>query len=265
MQPVVLYTAPTPNGFKTSILTEELKAIYKDKTGFDVVYKAVDLGRNEQKEEWFEKMNPNGRIPTLYDPNYDFAVFESAAIVQWLADRYDVDHVLSFAPGTIENEKLRSEILQWANITQGGIGPMQGQSNHFFRYAPEKIPYGINRYQNETKRLYKVLDAQLSKSEYLVGGKYTIADIISWPWPFYAPWAGVYRKDVPAGTMAWIERIRARPAVEAGLKQPTGKIGDTVKHMWDDDFEESQKEANEAKAKAAQNWIVTANKDDFKK
>ena len=113
MKPVILYTSPTPNGFKISILTEELKALYKDKTGFDVEYRQIDLGKNEQKEEWFLKINPNGRIPSLVDPNYDdFPVFESAAIASWLVDRYDVDHHLSFERGSIENEKLRSEVEQ---------------------------------------------------------------------------------------------------------------------------------------------------------
>ena len=137
------YTSHTPNGYKVSIMLEELNLPY------NVI--AVDLGKKEQKKSQYMKLNPNGRIPTIVDhDNDDFAVFESGAILIYLAEK--TGQLLPDDP------KQRSVALQWLMFQMGGIGPMQGQAHVFYRYAPEKIVYAINRYQNETLRLYKVLD-----------------------------------------------------------------------------------------------------------
>ncbi|TQS32222.1 hypothetical protein Golomagni_07467 [Golovinomyces magnicellulatus] len=155
MKPVILYTAGTPNGQKVSNFTEELKRAYPS---FEVEYQAISLGKNEQKEDWFLAINPNGRIPALKDPNRgDFCVFETAAIILYLEKHYDPDHIFSWSDDG-DGVDRRSEVTQWLYFVHGGIGPMQGQANHFVRYAPEDIPYGKNRYVTETKRLYQVLD-----------------------------------------------------------------------------------------------------------
>ncbi|KZP00440.1 thioredoxin-like protein [Calocera viscosa TUFC12733] len=182
-KPFTLWTAATPNGYKVSVYLEELKAAYgADKIDYDV--KSLAFSKNEQKEEWFIKINPNGRIPAFTDhKRNDFNVFESAAILLYLAQHYDTEHKFSFDP--VKDSDNYSESLQWIFFTHGGIGPMQGQANHFSRYAPEKIPYGITRYVNETKRLYGVLEIRLSEKggrDYLAGdgrGKYSIAGA---PW-----------------------------------------------------------------------------------
>jgi glutathione S-transferase len=171
---ITLYTTNTPNGIKPSILLEELNLEYK--------VHAIKMTENEQKEEWFLKINPNGRIPALTDTldGKQIRVFESGAMLQYLVDRYDKDHKFSFPQGSAEHWEMTS----WLMWQMGGLGPMQGQANHFKRYAPEKIEYGINRYTNETRRLYRTLDTHLSKQEsgYIVGGKVTIADISIWGW-----------------------------------------------------------------------------------
>lgn len=170
-----LYTAPTPNGWKVSIALEEIGLPYK------VV--PIDLGKRVQKEAWYLELNPNGRIPTIVDRDADdFAVFESGAILIYLAEK---SGQLLPADG-----RGRSVALQWLMFQMGGIGPMQGQANVFVRYAPEKIPYAINRYQRETRRLYQVLDNQLADEEFLAGD-YSIADIATWPWVRRYYWAGV--------------------------------------------------------------------------
>ncbi|EWG47314.1 glutathione S-transferase [Fusarium verticillioides 7600] len=171
---ITLYTTNTPNGIKPSILLEELNLEYK-------VY-PIKMTENEQKEEWFLKINPNGRIPALTDTldGKQIRVFESGAMLQYLVDRYDKDHKLSFPHGSAEHWEMTS----WLMWQMGGLGPMQGQANHFKRYAPEKIEYGINRYTNETRRLYRTLDTHLAQTEsgYIVGDKVTIADISIWGW-----------------------------------------------------------------------------------
>src|SRR6187397_1601473 len=158
---IELFTAATPNGWKVSIALEEL--------GLPYTVRPISLGKLEQKEEWFLKINPNGRIPAIIDhDNGDFAVFESGAILIYLAEKTG-----KLLP---TDTKGRSVAIQWLMFQMGGIGPMQGQANVFFRYAPEKIQYAIDRYQNETKRLYQVLDRRLGEAEYLAGD-YSIADI----------------------------------------------------------------------------------------
>jgi glutathione S-transferase len=151
---IELYTAPTPNGWKVSILLEELEMPYE--------VKPVALDKLEQKSERFLAINPNGRIPAIVDRDADdLAIFESGAILIYLAEKAG-----RFLPA---DEAGRSRALQWLMFQMGGVGPMQGQANVFFRYAPEKIPFAIERYQKETRRLYEVLDRRLGESPYLAG------------------------------------------------------------------------------------------------
>jgi len=215
--PLHLYTAGTPNGKKPSILLEELKAAYP---GFDYSYERIDILNNVQKEPWFIEINPNGRIPALVDHSRsDFKVFESAAILIYLVTHYDKERKFTFEPASNEY----SDALQWIFFAHGGVGPMQGQANHFYRFAPEKIPYAIKRYQDETKRLYSVLEIRLKDREYLAGpgkGTYSIADINVFPWLNGHAFAGIESLDEWPGVKAWFERIKARSAVQAGLNVP---------------------------------------------
>jgi GSH-dependent disulfide-bond oxidoreductase len=159
---IELFSAATPNGWKVSIALEEMELPY--------TLRPLSLSKLEQKEEWFLKINPNGRIPTIIDHgNGDFAVFESGAILIYLAEKSGM-----FLPA---EPKARSRVLQWLMFQMGGVGPMMGQANVFFRYAPEKIPYAIERYQREVRRLFEVMERQLSANEYIAGNEYSIADI----------------------------------------------------------------------------------------
>lgn len=201
-----LYTAPTPNGWKASIMLEE--------TGLPYQVKSIDLAKLVQKEDWFLEINPNGRIPAIVDRDAgDFAVFESGAILIYLAEKSG--RLLPPDP------KGRSLALQWLMFQVGGVGPMQGQANVFFRYAPEKIPFAIERYRNETRRLYEVLDRRLGEAEHLAGD-YSIADIATWPWVRTHGWSGVEVEGLP-NLQRWIEAVGARPAVERGAAVPTAE------------------------------------------
>ncbi|WP_022976415.1 glutathione S-transferase family protein [Nevskia ramosa] len=198
-----LYTSATPNGWKASITLEEL--------GVPYTLHALSLSKGDQKTADFLKINPNGRIPAIVDRDEgDFAVFESGALMIYLAEKFG-----RLLPS---DRKGRSEVIQWLMFQMGGLGPMQGQANVFFRYAPEKIPYAIERYQTETKRLYKVLDTRLADREFLCGD-YSIADIANWSWASIHFWAGVNISDLP-NLQRWIETIRARPAVQRGIVIP---------------------------------------------
>ena len=198
-----LYTAATPNGWKASIMLEETELPYE--------VKPIDLAKLVQKEDWFLKLNPNGRIPAIVDREADdFAVFESGAILVYLAEKSG-----KLLPA---DAKGRSVAIQWLMFQMGGVGPMQGQSNVFFRYAPEKIPFAIDRYQNETRRLYEVLDRRLGEAEYLAGD-YSIADIATWPWVRIHGWSGVEVEGLPH-LQRWMEAVRSRPAVEKGAAIP---------------------------------------------
>ncbi len=198
-----LYTAETPNGWKASIALEE--------TGLEYKVNALALSKGEQKEEWYLKINPNGRIPAIVDrDNDDFAVFESGAILIYLAEKSG-----KLMPADI---KGRSRVIQWLMFQMGGIGPMMGQANVFFRYAPEKIPFAIDRYQRETRRLFEVLERQLTDHEYLAGD-YSIADIANWSWVHSYAWSGVTIEGLP-NLERWINAIGARPAVIRGRAIP---------------------------------------------
>ncbi|MCP4003449.1 MAG: glutathione S-transferase family protein [bacterium] len=200
-----LYTAPTPNGWKASITLEELDLPYE--------VCAIDLSSNEQKTPEFLAINPNGRIPAIVDRDSgDFAVFESGAIMLYLCEKEGSGRLLPKDP------KGRSQVIQWLMFQMGGVGPMQGQANVFFRYFPEKIQPAIDRYQNETKRLYSVLDARLARSEYLAG-EYSLADIANYSWVRIHGWSGVDIADLPH-LQRWLDAVSSRPAVERGVNVP---------------------------------------------
>ena len=184
-------------------MLEELKLPY------NVI--AVDLVKKEQKKAGYLKLNPNGRIPTIVDQEKEnFVVFESGAILIYLAEQSG-----KLLP---EHPDKRSVVLQWLMFQMGGIGPMQGQANVFYRYAPEKIEYAINRYQNETFRLYKVLDDQLKEKEYLADD-FSIADIATWPWVRRHKWAGVEIEKL-SNLRRWMENLENRPAFQKGIEVP---------------------------------------------
>jgi glutathione S-transferase/GST-like protein len=200
---ITLYTAATPNGIKVSIALEEL--------GLEYAVKPVSLSTLEQKEDWFLRINPNGRIPAIVDHAHnDFAVFESGAILVYLASQ--TGRLMPAEP------KGASLVMQWLMFQMGGIGPMMGQANVFYRYAPEKIPYAIDRYQREVRRLLEVLDDQLKEHEYLAGD-YSIADIANWCWAQSHDWSGV-SIDGLDNLQRWLEQIGNRPAVIRGKAVP---------------------------------------------
>ncbi len=200
---IELFTANTPNGHKVSIALEEM--------GLPYTFRALKLMELEQKQDWFLKINPNGRIPAIIDhDNDDFCVFESGAILVYLAEKCG-----RFLPADVRG---RSRVLQWLMFQMGGLGPMQGQANVWSRYMPEKVPLAISRYQNETRRLYEVMDRRLGEAEYLAGD-YSIADMAAWPWVRIHDWAGV-SVDGLDNLQRWRDAIRARDAVQRGIAVP---------------------------------------------
>jgi len=200
---ISLYTSPTPNGWKASITLEELGLPYE--------VHAIDLMKGEQKEPGYLAINPNGRIPAIVDhDDDDFAVFESGAVMMYLAEK--TGRLLP------TEAKARSRVVQWLMFQMGGVGPMMGQANVFFRYTPEKIPYAIERYQRESRRLLEVLDGQLAEREWLAGD-YSIADIANYAWAHTYSWSGVSVEGLPH-LKAWLDKIRWRPAVQRGLAVP---------------------------------------------
>ncbi len=204
-----LYTAATPNGHKISIALEELSLPYE--------MHVLDLGKNVQKEPWFTAINPNGRIPAIIDrANGDFAVFESGAILVYLAEKTG-----RLMP---QDVKGRSLVMQWLMFQMGGIGPMMGQANVFFRYFPEKIQPAIDRYQGECRRLFRVLDRHLEHHEFLAGD-YSIADIANWAWVRTHRWSGVETEGLPH-LQRWLRQIRSRPAVQRGIERPPSNVLD---------------------------------------
>jgi GST-like protein len=202
-----LYTAPTPNGFKVSIALEELGLRYN--------VKLVDLRQGDQLKPEFLRVSPNNKIPAIVDrqgpDGGEIAVFESGAILVYLAEK---SRRLLAASGS-----ARYAALKWLFFQVGNTGPMLGQVHHFRIYAPEKIPYAIDRYTNEAKRLYGVLDRRLSEAKYLAGDEYTIADIANLPWLLGHERQGVDIAQFPH-VARWMEELRARPAVQRGLATP---------------------------------------------
>jgi GST-like protein len=197
---MTLYTAPTPNGWKISIALEEMGLPYE--------VRVIDFATNEQKSDWYVKLNPNGRIPTLVDDG--FAMFESGAILIYLAEKTG-----KFLPRDVQG---RSRVIQWLMFQMSGVGPMMGQANVFLRYFPEKIQPAIDRYQREVTRLFGVIDRQLGASQF-VAGDYTIADIALWPLVSGHEWSGVSVEEFPH-LQRWLAEVGARPAVQAGRDVP---------------------------------------------
>jgi len=188
-----LYTAATPNGHKVSIALEELALPY--------AVHALELGRLEQRRPEFLRISPNGRIPAIVDRDEDdFAVFESGAILVYLAEK--TGRLMPSDP------KGRSRVMQWLMFQMGGIGPMMGQANVFYRYLPEKIQPAIDRYQGEVRRLFGVLDERLAGHEYLAGD-YSIADIGCYPYIHLAPEGEIDLSAYPS-VMSWCQRIESQ-------------------------------------------------------
>ncbi|MBE9031730.1 glutathione S-transferase N-terminal domain-containing protein [filamentous cyanobacterium LEGE 11480] len=197
------YTAPTPNGYKVAIALEEMQLPY--------TLHALDLGEQDQKKPEFLAINPNGRIPAIVDRYADdFAVFESGAILMYLAEKSG--KFLS------PDRKVRSIVLQWLMFQMSGVGPMMGQAAVFINYFPEKLPSAIARYQNETRRLLGVLNQRLATVEYLAGD-YSIADMATWPWVQIAPKLDVEVGELPH-LQRWLKAIGDRPAVQKGMQVP---------------------------------------------
>jgi GST-like protein len=204
---IELYSWPTPNGHKAAIMLEE--------TGLDYRVHPVDIANGEQFAADYETINPNGKIPTIVDQDGPgggpFTVFESGAILIYLAEK--TGHFLSGDP------RRRSQALQWLMFQVGGIGPMFGQAQHFRRFAPQPLPYAIERYSTEAARLYRVLDKRLAASEFLAEGEYSIADIASYPWVSRHEWQGVSLADYP-NVRRWVETVGQRAAVQRGMQVP---------------------------------------------
>lgn len=200
---IELFTSATPNGWKASITLEEL--------GLEYSVRHIQMDKHEQKEPWFLAINPNGRIPAIIDhDNDDFPVFESGAIMIYLAEKTG-----ELLPSDV---KGRSRVIQWLMFQMGGVGPMMGQANVFFRYAPERIPYAIERYQREVRRLLEVLDKRLGESQYLADD-YSIADIANWSWVRGHKWSGV-EIDGLDNLSRWLAEIGERPAARRGCDVP---------------------------------------------
>ncbi|SPO37789.1 related to glutathione s-transferase [Pseudozyma flocculosa] len=237
MQPLKYYGAGTPNGHKVSIMLEELKVLNPD---FKYETIPIDIMKNTQKEDWFLRINPNGRIPALVDPNNDdFAVFESMAILLYLEKKYDDNHAFSWPSSDPKGENYRSEVLQWMSWQMAGLGPLQGQANHFRMQAVGEsknlVPYAYKRYHDETVRLYSVLESRLEGRDWLVGdgkGKYTLADMLTFPWAFWYRFAGLRNDEVGPNVKRWIQNNLDRPAVQKGLRVPTES--ELVKNMLSD-------------------------------
>lgn len=200
---IELYTSPTPNGYKASIALEEMELPYE--------VHPIDLAAGEQKQPAFLSICPNGRIPAIVDTAADnLAVFESGAIMLYLAEKSG-----RFLPTDTAG---RSRVIQWLMFQMGGVGPMMGQANVFYRYFPEKIPAAIERYQTEGRRLLEVLDTQLGKQEYLAGD-YSIADMANWAWVRTHRWSGI---DIDGldNLSRWMGAIAERPGAQRGVKVP---------------------------------------------
>jgi len=203
-----LYTSPTPNGYKASVCLEEMELAYE--------CHAIDLRAEEQKKPDFLALNPNGRIPVLVDHDHTTAdgkplnIFESGALMIHLAEKTGKFLPTAAAP--------RAKVLSWLMFQMGGIGPMMGQANVFYRYFPEKLQPAIDRYQNEGRRLFEVLDGHLKHHEWL-GDEFSIADMANWCWTRTANWSGVKHEDLEHMTR-WHKAMEARPGCQRGVKVP---------------------------------------------
>ncbi len=206
---IELYTWPTPNGHKIHIMLEECKLPYR--------VHAVNIGQGDQFQPEFLNISPNNKIPALVDPHgpdgQPISIFESGAMLIYLAAKTG-----KFMP---KSDRAKYEVLQWLMFQMGGVGPMLGQAHHCRIYAPEKIEYGINRYTNEAKRLYGVMDKRLQSSPWIGGKSYSIADIAIFPWLRSWQNQGIDWADYPH-LQAWFDKIAARPAVQKAVQVLAG-------------------------------------------
>lgn len=214
---ITLYTFGTPNGFKASVTLEELGIPYKAEI--------INISENTQKEPWFLEINPNGRIPAIKDGN--LRVFETGAIMLYVTEKYDKDHKISFPYGSDDYW----EMMSWLMFQMGGVGPMQGQANHFRAMAKVKSEYGIERYTEETKRLYSVLESRLKDHDWLVDNKYSLADIANFCWVRAAYMIEIDVNEFP-GVKRWVDRIGAREAVRKGVKVGVSKSPEEMAEMF---------------------------------
>jgi GSH-dependent disulfide-bond oxidoreductase len=198
-----LYTWTTPNGRKVSILLEEL--------GLDYTVKSVNITEGEQKDEDFLKIGPNGKIPAIYDHDTGIRMMESGAMMLYLAKKAGSKLIPA-------EENAYWEMMEWLMWQMGGLGPMCGQVHHFTKFNPGKAPYAEERYLNEAKRLYGVLDQRLADRDF-VAGNYSVADIAIWPWISRFEWQTIDLNDYP-NVKDWYNRIAARPAVQKGYHVP---------------------------------------------
>jgi GSH-dependent disulfide-bond oxidoreductase len=198
-----LYFWITPNGYKVSILLEEL--------GWKYNVIPVNIGKGEQFKPDFLKISPNNRIPAMVDhegpAGEPFAIFESGAMLMYIAEKSG----WKFMP---QDMRRRYQVVEWLMFQMASVGPMLGQAHHFRRYAPEKLPYAIDRYTNEAKRIYGVIDQRLGEAPYLAG-EYSIADIATYPWLRAHNWQGQKLEDFP-NLKTWYDAVAARPAVQRG-------------------------------------------------
>ena len=199
---IEFYTDATPNGWKVSVLLEEI--------GMEYNTHHIDILKGEQKEAWFQTICPNGRIPAIVDTENNLSIFESGAIMLYLAKKSG-----QLIPADVKGESL---VTQWLMFQMAGIGPMMGQSNVFYRYFPEKIPSAIARYHNECRRLFEVLNRQLIGRDFICD-QYSIADIANWCWVRIHAWGGT---DVEGLTNlnAWMQRLEDRPSCQKGVAVP---------------------------------------------
>jgi GST-like protein len=216
-----VYSWPTPNGHKVHIMLEECGY----KLGKNWQVHAINIGAGDQFDPAFLKISPNNKIPAMVDSEGSdgkpIALFESGAILLYLAAKTG-----KFLP---KSDRQKYEVLQWLMFQMGGVGPMLGQAHHFRIYAPEKIEYAVNRYTNEAKRLYGVMNRQLTKNRYIAGNSYSIADIAIYPWLRSWQNQGIDWADYPA-LKAWFDGIDARPAVKRGV----AVLADLRKPLTDD-------------------------------
>ncbi|KAF2494750.1 glutathione S-transferase [Lophium mytilinum] len=214
---IELLTFGTPNGFKVAILLEELKEAY----GIEYTTQTIDIYENVQKQAWYTKLSPNGRIPTIVDHDKGgYAVFEGAAILNYLTRHYDPDYKFSF-----EDAFEACTCEQWVAWLHAGLGPMQAQANFSYRFHPERHPFHIQRFVGEVERNYGVLDARLADRDYIAGagrGRYSIADIAVWPFADVTEVGGVHLSKFP-NVYAWWERVWKRSAVKKGMCVPSGE------------------------------------------
>ncbi|TWO69942.1 glutathione S-transferase family protein [Caenimonas sedimenti] len=214
---ITVYSWPTPNGHKVHIMLEECGLPYEAIP--------VNIGAGDQFKPDFLAISPNNKIPALVDPagpdGQPISLFESGAILLYLAAKTG-----RFLPAS---DRARYEVLQWLMFQMGGVGPMLGQAHHFRMYAPEKLPYAVDRYSNEAKRLYRVIDKRLAASAWLGGDEYSIADIATFPWLRSWEKQGIVLEDYPH-LKKWLDTIAARPAVQRGVQV----LADLRKPITDD-------------------------------